>query len=331
MLQGCPIHSPLLHPDIIQMLQDGEPQDCLLSHTLDKYGCLVPVLSVSLSSKICHTNEDDLLSKLGFHHHGTELSQIIENTDENKMSLICYHGGGHQSCLQMFDHTKSTEIPDGCRVYNSGYPYPFYSEIASEHSKEIRKTVLLIATNDSVYAQIPDRIAHTLQSLGCICSYNHYTTSHFPLQDVWNFPTTPYAKAHFAVFPEKLPEICIKAATPEVGCCSKCGNPWERIVEKGEIGERKQRENTLNVIPGRDKISRLNSVDMETIPKTTIGWQPTCKCNADKVPSIVLDPFAGAGTTLWVAKKLNRKAIGFEISEEYCELALERNRQQVLI
>ena len=51
----------------------------------------------------------------------------------------------------------------------------------------------------------------------------------------------------------------------------------------------------------------------------------------NKIPSTVLDCFAGAGTTLWVAKKLNRQAIGFDISEEYCQLALERNRQQVLI
>ena len=63
----------------------------------------------------------------------------------------------------------------------------------------------------------------------------------------------------------------------------------------------------------------------------TLGWQPTCKCNADKVPSIVLDPFAGAGTTLWVAKKLGRKSIGFDTSEEYCELNRKRNEQQVLI
>lgn len=40
---------------------------------------------------------------------------------------------------------------------------------------------------------------------------------------------------------------------------------------------------------------------------------------------------AGSGTTLWVAKKLNRKAIGYELSEEYCNLALNRNRQQVLV
>ena len=62
-----------------------------------------------------------------------------------------------------------------------------------------------------------------------------------------------------------------------------------------------------------------------------LGWQPTCKCkDADKVPSLVLDPFAGSGTVGWVAKKLGRKAVGYEISEAYCQLALERNRQSSL-
>ena len=51
---------------------------------------------------------------------------------------------------------------------------------------------------------------------------------------------------------------------------------------------------------------------------------------ADKASSLVLDPFAGSGTVAWVAKKLGRQAVGYELSEEYCGLALERNRQSVM-
>jgi site-specific DNA-methyltransferase (adenine-specific) len=39
---------------------------------------------------------------------------------------------------------------------------------------------------------------------------------------------------------------------------------------------------------------------------------------------VVLDPFAGSGTTLAVAKKLDRRYLGFELSAEYAERASER-------
>ncbi len=146
------------------------------------------------------------------------------------------------------------------------------------------------------------------------------------LRSVWTFPTQPYPEAHFAVFPEKLPETCIKAATPEVGCCSKCGSPWERITDRENMVIRKtdwgEKAGNRTATSG----TMLSPARAETL-----GWQPTCKCNAGKVPSIVLDPFAGAGTTLWVAKKLGRKAIGFDTSEQYCELNRKRNEQQALL
>lgn len=45
---------------------------------------------------------------------------------------------------------------------------------------------------------------------------------------------------------------------------------------------------------------------------------------------IVLDPFCGAGTALYVAKEMRRRYIGIDIKKEYCDMAEERLAQGVL-
>ena len=146
---------------------------------------------------------------------------------------------------------------------------------------------------------------------------------------VWEIATQPTPDAHFATFPEALVEPCIKAGTSERGCCPVCGSSWERITKKDFVPQEDVKDPSKlkkGSNKGLDESSGWDETPRGTTAVTTIGWQPTCKCNTDTVPCTVLDPFAGSGTTGLVARNLKRGAILIELNKEYVKIMKKKLR-----
>lgn len=148
-------------------------------------------------------------------------------------------------------------------------------------------------------------------------------------RSVWTVTTKPYSGAHFATFPTDLIEPCILAGTSAHGCCAKCGAPWARIMEPDERVQAHWQGTTQDkALAAKGKHGATSVIETGSYQTyKTVGWQPTCNCNADVAPCTVLDPFNGSGTTGAVALKHGRHYIGCELNPDYIELAHKRIQQ----
>lgn len=143
----------------------------------------------------------------------------------------------------------------------------------------------------------------------------HLNASAPPL-DWWEIPTQPYAGAHYATFPERLVVRPIEAMCPRE-VCNVCGEPRRRITETAAWpdDERYRDPERLADTGGGRHGERAAS-------STTIGWTDCGHGNYRR--GIVLDPFAGSGTTLAVAEGLARDSVGIDLDARNAELAARR-------
>ncbi len=142
------------------------------------------------------------------------------------------------------------------------------------------------------------------------------------LHSVWTIATAPFSEAHFATFPPKLAEICILAGTSAKGCCPACGAPWVRVMERTSASPGQKPGYLAGTLVRNDGDGAGHFVDHRSIDR---GFRPSCACPpTTPAPCTILDPFSGAGTTLMVADRLQRHAIGIDLNTEYAAMAVKR-------
>ena len=157
-------------------------------------------------------------------------------------------------------------------------------------------------------------------------------------RSVWAVTTKPFTGAHFATFPMDLIEPCVLAGCPEK-VCVKCGEPYQREVELGDYDLEHQKlsggdtEGKYFGASTKDYAQNKAQDASETKKRILesmrhrkdLGVVKQCDCETDETrPGVVLDPFAGSGTTAVVASGHNRDAVLLELNEEYIELAIDR-------
>ena len=118
---------------------------------------------------------------------------------------------------------------------------------------------------------------------------------------------------------------------------------WDKLFVGLGWDWRFQYETIFQLVKGKGKLNKDKCASNVLRAKKIIpqeGEHPTPKSEdiiweilkrKTEENDLILDCFAGGGSTLRACKNSNRNFIGIEISPKYCELARQRLRQEVLL
>ena len=126
------------------------------------------------------------------------------------------------------------------------------------------------------------------------------------------FGSYPYPRNFYAQNTSEFITVYVKDGLP----VNKLPND---IKEKSKLTQKEWTEYTKQIwdIPIPNKNDLAFGDHSAIMPE---GIVRRCVKLFSYVEDVVLDPFAGSGTTLKIAKELNRKYIGYEIMENYKEI-----------
>ena len=144
---------------------------------------------------------------------------------------------------------------------------------------------------------------------------------------VWNIPSQPLTVPpglgidHFAAFPMELPRRIIAGWSPP-GVCTACGEGRRPVTDGERInGKHGPVSGAAWQSASKSETATGRRNNFQTI-RTLLGYACACsEPDAPTRPAVVLDPFAGTGTTMLVASALGRIGVGIDRSADYCRLA----------
>lgn len=147
---------------------------------------------------------------------------------------------------------------------------------------------------------------------------------------VWSIATAPLNVPaelevdHHAAFPPELAARLVLGWSPRE-VCSACGEGRRPVVDRtlldvndGSRGETSRAQADAR----RSSPGRVRAMSRGASENVIIGY--SCACpdgSAAALPSVVLDPFGGTGTTALVASVLGRVGISVDLSLDYCRIA----------
>jgi hypothetical protein len=249
-------------------------------------------------------------------------------------------GASHSASDGPAHHTTRTETSNGHPLDSQDSRGHAGASTASGHSTESRRSGSSSASRDSGDAGPADRTQYTSSpdAQPAQDGSDSPATSQTPGRSRGRCTCTKYSVDHFATFPCKLVEPCILAGSSPKAC-GECGAPWVRVTETVNIrdiadggpraGAKLAGRQEMGLTSKRTGLSASNSHNAST-PQSpeirTLGWQPSCAHDDDTGHSVILDPFAGSGTTGLVALRHDRSFIGIELSPAYAEMARNRIR-----
>ena len=103
---------------------------------------------------------------------------------------------------------------------------------------------------------------------------------------------------------------------------------WKKADHDGKVSDI-TREEFISYTSGLWKIPTENRVRLRHPAPFNVELPHRCIKLLSFVGDTVLDPFLGSGSTAIAAYRNNRKAIGVELSKEYCELAKRRLLREI--